>query len=174
MKKSEESNSPSPSLASFTMNSESDLSDSDQINSVAHPTRLNFLEVKTDEDGSDYDDVPFPCSSTSDNGFDGFRARSQTMTERTPLFQLKKQKFTEVSEYNNEPERDETVLYVQKNSRMIVVYRLKTKTPSDEYLKKLVSFNRFNTSKFSMTFFIIVVNNDDKTTGFGWTDLHDL
>ena len=153
MKNSEESNSPSPSLPSFSMNSESDLSDCDQINSVAHPNTLNLLEIKTDEDGSGYDDdVPFPYSSPPVNGFDGFRARSQTVTEGTRSFQRKPQTFTGISEFNNESERDESILYVQKNSGMTFVYRLKTKTPTDEYVKKLVSVNRFNTLEFSIIF----------------------
>ena len=48
--------------------------------------------------------------------------------------------WTNIPDKNNEQERDELVLYVQKNSRMMFAGTIDQSLLTDEYLKKLVRF----------------------------------
>ena len=153
---------------------DSDPSDSDQFDSLVHLKKLSLSQIENDEDGSGYDDdQAFPHPLPHSNSYEGHRARSRTMTNGDRPHRRAPAAFVEVSESNVEQDRDETILFVQKNSHMIVAYRLKMKTPSEEYLEKLVSTGRSIRNE-SMVLLVLVVRNDGKNIGVGRTDLHDV
>lgn len=66
--------------------------------------------------------------------------------------------WTNIPDHNNEPERDELVLYVQQNSRMVFAGVVEKSLLTDDYLEALVSSPKC-ASKSSLTAcFLVEIN----------------
>ncbi len=103
--------------------------------------RIHITEI--DPYSNDEDIIEYPVSRRTVSNSSS-RDRSRTITSSPDIHRTDRNEvrvsWTNIPDKNNEHERDELVLYVQKNSRMMFAGTIEQSLLTDEYLKKLVRF----------------------------------
>lgn len=127
------------SLSTSNSRQDSDSSDNDHHDCLMNSDTINLTEIKNDEDESGYDDVPMCLPVSTFNRSSTFRPRSHTLTNATHSSPKIQRDFKDMPDHNDETERNLSILYLQKNSRMTALYLLRTQNPSEQYLNDLVS-----------------------------------
>ena len=145
------------------------MSDDDREKTIeVNPTkRIQIRRVPLID--SDVDDEDFPVVRRGLSG--SYRQRTDTFTNKADfnLSNLLRSdrhdahvSWTDIPDKNNEQEREELVLYLQRNSRMVFGGLIPLHVLTDEYLKKLVRFGLSSCRSPSM---LCSVDSDLVTTG---------
>ena len=119
------------------------------VNNLNSPDdQITLVQVRNEEYESGYDEEDVISLPPMPFYVHSHRARSRTMTnnsetnlgEHSPNHHSDGKKvWGNISDQNDEHERQSLVLYIQRNSRMMFAGALKQSALSEEYLQKLVS-----------------------------------